>query len=789
MGKMFEELTVALAGNPNSGKTTIFNALTGARQHVGNWPGVTVEKKEGTLSHKGTRIRVVDLPGIYSLTALSEEEIIARNFILEGGADIVVCVLDAANLERNLYLAVQLMEMGAKVVLALNMIDVANGRGILINDRKLSRLLGIPVVPTNGKKGSGVQVLIDKVVGAYFSPGNGDRPFRVTYPEDVEEALERIENLLRKSGLSLSGTPARWFTVKLLEQDSEVQKSLSGLPAANELLEAAARSADRLEKVYGDGPEILLADSRYGYISGVMRSAVRVEEPDRVHLSDKIDMVLTNRLFGPLILLFILYGVYQFTFVGSEGIVGYFEDFFGWLGDAVAASIPNGLVRSLVVSGIIDGVGGVLGFTPLIAFMFFAIAILEDSGYMARIAFMLDRVLRGFGMHGASMLALMVSGGIAGGCAVPGVMATRTMREPKERLVTILVTPLLNCGAKLPVYALLLAAFFPGDKAGMMMILTGISWSMMLIAAKVIRSTVLSGPAAPFVIELPPYRVPTLKGLLIHAWERTWMYVKKAGTVILAVSIVLWAMMTFPSLPAERHKVFDKRVEKATATFLALPVVKEHFRSRKDLEAFEKYLTVTDDTGKSTKPENPFFAPLARRLKGEKPKEAIGADPEVSAVTAAYGKLSAERSSIENARKTAELKNTIGGRIGVALEYVFSPMNFDWRTNIALIGGFAAKEVVVATLGTAYSLGDVDPEESDSLSEKLRKEPGWTALTAFSLIIFVMLYAPCFVTLVVMKKETGGWRWPLFAMVYTTVLAYSAAMAVSVVGRALGMGV
>ncbi len=505
---MNKEITVALAGNPNSGKTTIFNALTGARQHVGNWPGMTVEKKVGVLKHNGTKIRVVNLPGIYSLTALSQDEIIARNFILDGGADVVVCVLDAVNFERNLYLAIQIMEMGVKVVLALNMIDVARGRGIHIDDKKLSQLLGIPVVPTNGKTQVGISLLIDRIVEGRSLPENGDGAYTVSYPGDVEEELGKLERVLRESGVPRDGTPARWLAVKFLERDPEVRRKLDSLCAGDGPKEKIERSIKHLEGVYGDRLDILLADSRYGFISGAMKQTVRVEKPDRLYLSDKIDKVLTNRLLGPVILLGVLYGVYHFTFVGSEGLVGYFESFFAWLSDAASGSIPEGLFRSLIVSGIIDGVGGVLGFTPLIAFMFFAIAILEDSGYMARIAFMLDRVLRGFGLHGASMLALMVSGGIAGGCAVPGVMATRTMREPKERLVTILVIPLMNCGAKLPVYALLIGAFYPGNKAGMMMLLTAISWGMVLIAARVIRSTVLSGPRLRSFLNCLPIACP-----------------------------------------------------------------------------------------------------------------------------------------------------------------------------------------------------------------------------------------------------------------------------------------
>ena len=415
------------------------------------------------------------------------------------------------------------------------------------------------------------------------------------------------------------------------------------------------------------------------------------------------------------------------------------------------------------MSGIINGVGGVLGFTPLIAFMFLAIAILEDTGYMARIAFMLDRVLRGFGLHGSSVLALMVAGGIAGGCAVPGIMATRTMKEPKERLVTILVAPLMNCGAKLPVYALLIGAFFAHSQARFMILLTLISWAMVLIAGKVIRSTVLAGPSAPFVLELPPYRVPTLRGLLIHTWERTWMYIKKAGTILLAVSIVLWAMMTFPTLSPEKANHFEEKKAKLTSAFLADPKVSGVFKSENDVEEFEKFIKQIEEGERpAVGAKNPTFIALAEALKKNtdaKPESSkIPMDADIGPVASAYAAYAAEKTATEGEKLSEQLKHTIGGRLGVALETVFRPIGFDWRTNVALVGGFAAKEVVVATLGTAYSLGEVKPREAEGLGEKLRKEPGWNPLMAFTLIVFVMLYNPCIATLVVIKKESGSWR-------------------------------
>jgi len=788
---MTEKFVLALAGNPNAGKTTLFNALTGARQHVGNWPGVTVEKKEGTLRHLGREVRVVDLPGTYSLTAYSIEEIIARNFIVDQAPDVVIDVVDASNLERNLYLAVQLMEMGARMVMALNMIDVARGRHIEIDEKKLSALLGLPVIPTNGKKRVGIEELLDTAVEHGQAP-NGEPQRRVTYGVEVEEELAKIEQRLKQSVAGMGNLSTRWLAVKLLEGDSEISKKVEALTGSNGLFQQVEKSRDHLTSIFGDPPEIILTDARYGFVSGAIKQSVRVESTDRVHLSEMIDRVLTHRVMGPVVLLLVLYSVYLFTFQGSEPLANYLQTFFKWLGGVTADALPEGLFRSLLVSGIIDGVGGVLGFTPLIAFMFLAIAVLEDTGYMARIAFMLDRVLRGFGLHGASMLALMVAGGMAGGCAVPGIMATRTMKEPKERLATILVTPLMNCGAKLPVYALLIGAFFPDHKVRVMFILTLISWALVLLAGKVIRSTVLSGPAAPFVLELPPYRLPTLRGLLIHTWERTWLFIKKAGTVLLAVSIVLWAMMSFPSLPAEKVKPFEDKEVALTKALLADPAAADVFKSEKDLEDFEKFSKETDaGQSKTLSNQNPQFLALATALselkKNATPKQSVSGS--MAAAAEAYSRYSAEKSDLEAEKQSERLKNTIGGRIGVAMETVFKPIGFDWRTNVALLGGFAAKEVIVATLGTAYSLGEVDPEKSESLSEKLSKDPEWNPLMAFTLLLFVMLYNPCIATLVTIRRESGSWRWVVFAMLYTTLLAYFVALVVHSAGTLLRVGV
>ncbi len=717
-------IAVALAGNPNSGKTTLFNALTGARQHVGNYPGVTVEKKEGTYRDDLGEFNIIDLPGTYSLTAYSMEEVVARDYLVNEKPSMVVDIIDASNLERNLYLCVQFLEMGMPVTIALNMMDVAKKRGIEIDHKKLSKLLNIPVVPTIARKGYGKKELLQTIAARSESK---IEPLKISYGQDIDTALDEMEEAIKSSSFLTKRYHARWTAIKYLENDRQI-KELGSKDDKNLDLQLEAiveKITKHLAATLDTHPEGMIADQRYGFINSILKQGIvkRYHDENRLQISDRIDKVVTNRFLGPIIMIAIIMGLYKFTFSYSEMPISWFESFFGWLSGAADSALPEGLLKSLIVSGIIDGVGGVIGFVPLIMFMFFGISLLEDSGYLARMSFMLDRIFRMFGLHGSSVMAFIVSGGIAGGCAVPGVMATRILKSPKERLATLLTVPFMNCGAKLPVFALLVAAFFPENKARMMLIITLISWLGALIVARILRSTVIKGEATPFVMELPSYRMPTLKGILIHTWERTWQYIKKAGTVILGISIVIWAMMTFPGLDENQSKVFKNQraaiTSQAGATILS------------DIETLES---------------------------------------DKLSVQAAAVKENLTQIDLDEAK--AGLKNSIAGRIGTSLEGITKYAGFDWRTNIALVGGFAAKEVVVSTLGTAYSLGEVDTEETGSLSEKLKSAEGWGPLTAFSLIIFTIFYAPCFVTVVCIAREAGSWKWAGFSVVFNTALAF-----------------
>lgn len=721
---------IVLAGNPNSGKTTLFNELTGARQHVGNYPGVTVEKKQGTCVSDAGKFNIVDLPGTYSLTAYSLEEVVARDFLVNEKPSMIVNIVDASNLERNLYLSVQFMEMGIPVTIALNMMDVAKKRGIKIDIKKLSKLLNVPVVPTIARSGEGKKELLQTIA----SNVNGKvEPLTISYGRDIDTALDEMEEIIQSSTFLTANYRARWTAIKYLENDQQIIESgkKQDMTVALQLEKIVEKLTRHLLATLDTHPEGIIADHRYGFINSILKQNVisYLHDKNRLQLSDKIDKVVTNRFLGPIIMVAILMGLYKFTFTYSEIPIGWFESFFGWMGGLADSALPDGLLKSLVISGIIDGVGGVLGFVPLIMFMFLGIAFLEDSGYLARMAFMLDRVFRMFGLHGSSVMAFIVSGGIAGGCAVPGVMAARTLKSPKERLATLLTVPFMNCGAKLPVFALLVAAFFAENEATMMLLITMISWMGALLVAWALRSTIIKGEATPFVMELPPYRMPTFKGILIHTWERTWQYIKKAGTVILGVSIVLWAMMTFPGLDENQTKVFEDR--RTTITSQAGITI------LKDIENLE---------------QNNLKVTRQLSAQAQAVKESL--------------------TQVDFNEAHAGLKNSIAGRIGSSLEGITKFAGFDWRTNIALVGGFAAKEIVVSTLGTAYSIGEVDPEETTSLSDRLKSAEGWGPLTAFSLIIFTIFYAPCFVTVVCIAKEAGSWKWAAFSVVFNTVLAF-----------------
>ncbi|MGI6137758.1 MAG: ferrous iron transport protein B [Candidatus Hydrogenedentales bacterium] len=694
---------IVIAGNPNAGKTCVYNRLTGAAQQVSNYPGVTVEFVCGRMRHEGRNFAVVDLPGTYSLTAYSQEELVARNYIVERKPALIVNVVDASNFERNLYLTTQLMEMRIPMIIVLNMVDTAERRGYHVDAEKVSLLLGVPVIPAVACRGKGIPELRDACIDV-IEGRLAATPAPVAYGHAVDEEVLNLAEMIAKSQLLQEHYSPGWLAAKLLERD---EAALAGAQAvAPDDMDAISASAEeatqRMERHFNADAATILAEHRYGMAAGIVKSCLSYTAEARRDITDIIDKVVCNRVIGPLILVGVVAALFFWVFKISDewAWIPWFDEYqsptgmmallFDFLSDLIAplqARAP--MIHSLLDAGIISGVGGVMSFVPLIFCMFLFIALLEDTGYIARVAFILDRPLRVFGLQGKSILAFIVAGGLgAGGCAVPGILSTRTMREDKDRLVTMLVTPFMNCGAKMPVYAMLIAAFFPGHRTLVMMILWGLSWVVALFAAWVLRHTVVRGEQTPFVMELPPYHVPVPFSVLRHTWERTWLYMKKAGTIILAINIILWAIMYFPRPPEE------------------LP-----------------------------------------------PDEALA--------------------------------HSYAGRAGIALESITHVAGFDWRTNIAIIGGFAAKEVVIGALGTAYALEQIDEDSHKPLSQTLASLQDWNPIRAFALMVFVMLYAPCLVTVAVIGRESGSWKWAVFATTYSTLLAFALSVLFYQVGSLL----
>jgi ferrous iron transport protein B len=718
---MSAAIRVAMSGQPNCGKSTMFNAITGGSARVGNYPGITVDRLEGVFRANDLTIHLIDLPGTYSLTSYSLEELVARNVLVDERPDVVVNMIDATALERSLYLAVQLLEIGAPVVLGLNMMDEVKRNGVKIDYNTLSQLLGAPVIPCTARLGLGREELMRAVAAVHKERGGKWKPLRLSYGPDLDPILDKMSALIETNKFLTHRYDARWTAVKFLEADEQIMdQGRKAGPLYGELLTLCGQADEVTRKNSDATPDAIIADWRYGFINGLLKQGV-VSGGDelRRNNSDKIDSIVTHKILGPLIMLAVLWIMFQATFVLGEYPKGWIEAGFEALTAFSKALIPEGDLQSLLVSGVLGGVGAVIGFTPLICIMFAMLVFLEDLGYMARVAYMMDRLLRVFGLHGMSVMPLIMSGGIPGGCAVPGVMCARTLRSPRERLATILTAPFMVCGAKTTAYLMLVAAFFPANQTRAMFLVVLAAWAFVLLVSLLLRSTMIKGESTPFVMEIPPYRLPTLRGVLLHTWERVWQYVKKAGTVILAVSILMWAVMTYPQLPDSKVSEFDAQ-----------------------------RLTVTE----KIKTEN------AQAPEDEQAKLVEDATKGIDAL-----------------QNEQALLHSLGGRVALTLKPVTDLAGFPWQANVALIGAFAAKEVFVSTMATAYSMGEVKPDESESLSERIAKDRSWTLPSILSVFVFMLLYTPCMVTVVAIAKETS-WKWAAFSVFGSLAFAYATAV-------------
>lgn len=755
---MKKHFKVALAGNPNCGKTCIFNALTGARQHVGNYPGVTVESKSGSFVLNDMEIELIDLPGVYSLSSSSPEEDVVFQELTKPGIDLILNVVDSSIPRRSLYLTTQLAELHIPMLLAFNMSDDAKKKGLKFDIPKLEKYFGSPIVQTVGSRTDGVRPLLSKLAETLPQLENHGVPM-LTYGEDIDDAIKAVADRIDTLDVEkYKHIPARFFAIKLLEHDTAAMR-IPEFKAAHDEVEAQIKHLWDKHAIEAD---TFMADRRYAMLAGACRDAISMTQEKRREISDKIDAVMTNKFLGLPLFLLIIYATFWFTFTLADPFMGYIEDFFAWLGDTVKAvwsedALPY--LRDLVTDGIIGGVGGVIVFLPNILFLFFAIAILEDSGYMARAAFVMDGIMRKFGLQGRSFVPLV----LGFGCSVPAIMATRVIESDRDRKVTVMVLPLMSCGARLPIYALIIPAFFALKyQATMMFVMYLIGVVIALVAARIMKSTLFKGDGEVYLMELPPYRLPTLKSLLLHMWDRGRMYLQKAGTIILATSIILYICNTLPQKPEDKFsKDYNGMIEKVQT---AKALTDAQIKVLEDTKLFN------DEVLAQVRKDKVIPADAIEEL-GEK---------ELSEAQAPIVKLSQELndevSKLENEKQAEAMEYTISGRIGHALEPLFRPIGFDWKLTTASIGALAAKEVFVSQLGILYAEGEAD-EESVPLREQLASV--YTPLQGFCIMLFCLLSIPCLATLAIIRRELNSWKMMfveaggLFCLAYVmTFIAY-----------------
>jgi len=534
------DLIIGLAGNPNVGKTTVFNRLTGMRQHVGNWPGKTVERAEGSFSHGSYNYDVVDLPGNYALSAHSMEEIVSRDFIVDDDSDVIVNVVDAANLERNLYLTVQMMELGANLVMALNMNDFAKKKDHIIDIKLMSELLGFPVIEINAKTGDGFDELLTTVEKQSSNPI--DSSAKLAYGDELREHLGDLQALIEKDN-NLLDVPSIWTAIKLLERDSIVIEKVQGSSQRSAIMKEVDKVAGHLHDLYDEGAEEVVANARYAYIGGLMAEAVKRPAVEKESTTDKIDKYVTNRVLAPIIFIVIMYLLFHLTFTIATPFCDLIDGGFAWLGEYLAGAVGNEVLGSFLEKGIIGGVGGVLVFLPQIILMFLFLSILEDSGYLARAAFTLDKIMHTVvGLHGKAFIPMI----LGFGCGVPAVMATRTMENESDRLLAMMLIPFMSCSARLPIYGIFVGAFFAANQGLILLSIYLLGIVVALIVAGILKRTMFKGMSAPFVMELPTYKIPSVKGVLLHTWEKTKGFLRKAGTIILGSAIIIWILSSLP---------------------------------------------------------------------------------------------------------------------------------------------------------------------------------------------------------------------------------------------------
>lgn len=714
-GHSSKTITVALIGNPNAGKTSIFNLASGAHEHVGNYGGVTVNAKEGYMRHKGYRIRLVDLPGTYSLSAYTPEELYVRKHIFEEKPDMIVNVVSASAVERNLYLTTELIDLEVPIVIALNMYDELQESGRTFNYEMLGSMLGAPIVPTVGKRGEGIPKLLDTVIALYEGEitGKPDQ-VRIPYGRVVEKSISVMERELNsRNSIPELKIPLRYACVKLLEGDSEVEKEIRSLPHSEEIFARRDKERVYIEKLLREDPEAAFTNARYGFIAGGLKETLT----DKTNFTDKtklIDSIVTNKYVGfPLFFIF-LWLMFEATFRLGSYPMEWIEWSVEQLGNFVRGTMADGPLKDLIVDGIIGGVGGVIVFLPNIIILYLFISFMEDSGYMARAAFIMDKVMHKIGVHGKSFIPLIMGFG----CNVPAIMSTRTIESRNNRMITMLIVPFMSCSARLPVYILFVSAFFPKSGSFILLGLYAIGILIAILTALLLRKKVFKKEDTPFVMELPPYRMPTTKSVFIHMWDRSRQYLQKMGGPILIASIIIWFLGYFP-----QNEEIDTRFDQQIA-----------------------------------------------QIEAQYEQDKIAAD-EVDVLI----------SDVEHLRNTEHQENSYIGRIGRSIEPIMRPLGFDWKISIGLLSGMAAKEIVISTMGVLYT-GDSEDQQSLQERLKAEKyadgSPVFTTPVIIGFLLFVLIYFPCIATIVAIKEEAHSWKWAVFSVLYTTGLAWFVAFLV-----------
>jgi len=702
---------VALVGNPNCGKTTLFNVLSGSREHVGNYSGVTVDAKTAGFDRFGYRFKLIDLPGTYSLTAYSPEEIYVRNYICRETPDIVLNVLDATNLERNLYLTTQLIDMDIKVICALNMYDEMLHKGDRFDHGKLGRLAGIPIIPTVSSRGRGLDELLRKVIDVYEDRDPVVRHIHINYGTEIEKSLRRIRAKVRKNKPVTDKFSSRFISVKLLEHDPQVLSTLSRYSNFEEIKDTAEEECRRLESFFGEDSETTVIDAKYGFIAGALKETYKPKVNSDKSRSEKIDHLLTHPLWGMPVFLVLIGFAFFATFKLGEYPMAWIDSMIHWFGGFISGMMPEGMLRDLLINGIIDGTGSVLVFLPNILILFLFISFMEDSGYMARAAFIMDKIMHFFGLHGRSFIPMVMGFG----CNVPAVMGTRALRSRGDRLLTMMIIPFMSCSARLPVYILFISAFFPAAKALILVAIYFTGIFIALLMSQLFSKTIFRNKAAPFVLELPPYRIPTMRNIILHMWDKASQYLRKIGGVILLGVVIIWALEYFPR-HSQATDTFDRKIEAAQATD----------GSRQDVALMEA-------EREALRLENSYLGRLGKMI--EPAMRPLGFDWKMS-VSLLAG---------------LPAKEIIVSTMGVM--YHVDPHLKDSR-------GLAGK-----LQNEVYALG---PNKG---------KPVIVLPVALAFLVFVLVYFPCIGVIAAIRKESGKILWALFTIVYTTALAWILAWA------------